>query len=110
MRADVLSERAADYAAYQTYLTGVAGDDRAFREAFRAAFLDALRRQLTDRQYEVLWAHEVEGLSGKEIAGRMGISQSAVSRHLSRGRARLRVLLSYNLELRYERFSEQSFS
>lgn len=44
------------------------------------------KRILTDRQYEVLWLHEIEGLSGKEISGRLDISQSAVSRHLTRGK------------------------
>ena len=63
------------------------------------------REELTGRQYEVLWLKEVEGLSGKEIAYKLGISQSAVSRHLTRGKKRLRVLLAYNLELRSQRFS-----
>ena len=53
----------------------------------------------------MLWLKEVEGLSGKEIAYKLGISQSAVSRHLTRGKARLRVLLAYNLELRSQTFS-----
>ena len=53
----------------------------------------------------MLWLKEVEGLSGKEIAYKLGISQSAVSRHLTRGKKRLRVLLAYNLELRSQRFS-----
>ena len=44
------------------------------------------KRILTDRQDEVLWLHEIEGLSGKEISGRLDISQSAVSRHLTRGK------------------------
>lgn len=46
-----------------------------------AALYQEYKRILTDRQYEVLWLHEIEGLSGKEISGRLGISQSAVSRH-----------------------------
>ena len=79
--------------------------DSAFRASFRDAFFRALREELTGRQYEVLWLKEVEGLSGKEIAYKLGISQSAVSRHLTRGKKRLRVLLAYNLELRSQRFS-----
>ena len=98
-------EREADRAAYEGYLTALASDDSAFRASFRDAFFHALKEQLTDRQYEVLWLREVEGLSGKQIAYKLGISQSAVSRHLTRGKARLRVLLAYNLELRSQTFS-----
>ncbi len=98
-------EREADRAAYEGYLAALASDDSAFRASFRDAFFHALKEELTDRQYEVLWLREVEGLSGKQIAYKLGISQSAVSRHLTRGKARLRVLLAYNLELRSQAFS-----
>ena len=98
-------EHRADHAAYEAYLASLGSDDSAFRASFRDAFFRALREELTDRQYEVLWLKEVEGLSGKEIAYKLGISQSAVSRHLTRGKRRLRVLLAYNLELRSQRFS-----
>ena len=43
-----------------------------------AALYREYKRILTDRQYEVLWLHEIEGLSGKEIAAKLGISISAV--------------------------------
>ncbi|MDO5142062.1 MAG: sigma-70 family RNA polymerase sigma factor [Eubacteriales bacterium] len=99
-----LSERQADRAAYDDYLATLAADDSAFRAAFRQAFFQALHEQLTARQYEVLWLNEVEGLSGKEIAYKLGVSQSAVSRHLTRGKKRLRRLLAYNLELRTQEF------
>ena len=98
-------EREADRAAYEGYLAALASDDSAFRASFRDAFFHALKEELTDRQYEVLWLREVEGLSGKQIAYKLGISQSAVSRHLTRGKTRLRRLLAYNLELRNQSFS-----
>lgn len=104
MRTSVLSDCVANHAAYDRYLTALAGDDSAFREAFREAFFRALHEQLTRRQYEVLWHSEVEGLSGKEIASKLGISQSAVSRHLTRAKNRLRTMLAYNLDLRHEQF------
>ena len=98
-------EHRADHAAYEAYLASLGSDDSAFRASFRDAFFRALREELTGRQYEVLWLKEVEGLSGKEIAYKLGISQSAVSRCLTRGKKRLRVLLAYNLELRNRTFS-----
>lgn len=105
MKMGRLSEQAAAYAAYDRYIAELGEDDSAFRAKFREAFFHALQEQLTARQYQVLWMSEVEGLSGKEIAYRLGISQSAVSRHLSRGKKRLRILLAYNLELRNNEFA-----
>lgn len=54
------------------------------------ALLAALREALSPRQYEVYWRHEIEGLSGKEIAYQLGISQSAASRHLAAARGKIR--------------------
>ena len=105
MRTVALSERTATRLAHRQYLGLLAEDDRSFRQAFRTAFFRAMREQLTPRQYEVLWMIEVEGLSCKQCAERLGISPSAVSRHCSRGKKRLRTLLAYNLELRHQYFS-----
>lgn len=68
------------------------------------ALLELRKKQLLAakrhaKQYEVLRLETVEGMNGKEVAARLGITQSAVSRHKSRGMKRLRSLLSYNLEL-----------
>ena len=104
MRTVALSEHTATRLAYRQYLGLLAEDDRGFRQAFRTAFFRAMREQLTPRQYEVLWMVEVEGLSCKQCAERLGISPSAVSRHCSRGKKRLRTLLAYNLELRHQYF------
>ena len=104
MRAGTLSDRAETYAAYARYLSTLGSDNSAFRQAFREAFFCAMREQLTEPQYRVLWMIEVEGLSGKETAAQMGISPSAVSRHRTRGKRRLRTLLAYNLELRHQPF------
>lgn len=54
------------------------------------ALLAALREVLSPRQYEAYWLYEIEGLSGNEIAYQLGISQSAVSRHLTAARAKIR--------------------
>lgn len=105
MKINRLSEQVETHAAYEGYLAELGADDSAFRAHFREAFFHALEEQLTARQYQVLWLSEVEGLSGKEISYRLGISQSAVSRHLTRGKKRLRVLLSYNLELRSQAYA-----
>lgn len=53
------------------------------------ALYAAHEKMLTPRQFEVLWLRNAEGLSGKEISYRLGISQSAVSRHLTRADAKI---------------------
>lgn len=44
------------------------------------ALYEEYKRILTERQFEVMRLKEVEGLSGKEVAAKLGISQSAVLR------------------------------
>ncbi len=64
-------ERQYDRCAYESYIRDLGQEDSTLRAAFRTAFFEAM----------------------------LGITQSAVSRHKSRGMKRLRSLLSYNLEL-----------
>ena len=92
-------ERQYDRCAYESYIRDLGQEDSTLRAAFRTAFFEAMLSELTARQYEVLRLETVEGMNGKEVAARLGITQSAVSRHKSRGMKRLRSLLSYNLEL-----------
>ena len=94
-----------DQLSFSAYLNEEAEDNQWQRQALRQALGRAIREELTGRQYEVLWMIEVEGLSCKQCAERLGISPSAVSRHCSRGKKRLRTLLAYNLELRHQYFS-----
>lgn len=57
---------------------------------YYTALFQAYKLILTERQYQVLWLHEIELKSGKEISAELNISQSAVSRHLNRGKSRIR--------------------
>lgn len=57
-----------------------------------AALYTAYEELLTPRQFEVLWLHDIEAFSGKEIACKLGISQSAASRHLNKAKQRLKLL------------------
>jgi|MucameStandDraft_1065616.scaffolds.fasta_scaffold18918_5 RNA polymerase sigma factor (sigma-70 family) len=96
----MLTQRQADHAAFEDYLQSLHGDNRAWRMAFRQAFFDAMRQQLTARQYEALRLHFLEGKSQRDIAQLWGVSPSVVCRHIKKAKHRLRVILSYNLELR----------
>lgn len=96
----MLTDRAADRAAMQAYLQSVGGDNSAWRKAFRDAFFQAMRDTLTERQYQALCMHYLDGRSQKQIAALWGISPSAVCRHIQKARRKLAVMLSYNLEFR----------
>ena len=63
-----------------------------------AALYREYKRILTGRQYEVLWMHEIEGLNGKEIAAKLGISISVVSRHSLRGMNVIRKILKKEID------------
>ena len=93
------AEKQFERSAYDSYLRKLSEEEGSFRRSFRTAFFQAMHEELTGRQYEVLWMGEVEGMTGKEIAARLGITPSAVSRHKTRGRKRLRTLLQYNLDM-----------
>ncbi len=53
-----------------------------------APVLGSIIERMTDRQREALHLRSIEGLTQEGIAARLGISQSAVSGHLSRAGAR----------------------
>lgn len=106
MKSTAFTGAAADRAACARYFAACAGDNTAWRTRFRAAFARALRDELTGRQQEVLQLHYAQGLSGREIAARWGVSPSAVSRHLTRARAKLQRMLAYNLEFQSNAWDE----
>ena len=94
----MLTDYAADRAAMREYLQSLGGDNSAWRAAFRDAFCRAMRDTLTERQYQALCMHYLDGKSQKQIAALWGVSPSAVCRHLKKARRRLAIMLSYNLE------------
>ena len=94
----MLTDYAADRAGMREYLQSLGGDNSAWRAAFRDAFFRAMRDTLTERQYQALCMHYLDGKSQKQIAALWGVSPSAVCRHLKKARRRLAIMLSYNLE------------
>lgn len=72
------------------------GEDNALQmERLRRNLRQARERELTPRQRQVLHLRYDQGLSGREIARRLKLNPSTVSRTLSRARARLRHYLQY---------------
>ncbi len=56
----------------------------------------AIDEELTDRQRELISLYYLEQMSMTEIAKRLELSPSTVSRTLKRGRGRLKKYLKYN--------------
>ncbi len=63
-------ERQYDRCAYESYIRDLGEENSTLRAAFRTAFFEAMRSELTARQYEVLRLETVEGMNGKEVAAR----------------------------------------
>ena len=57
-------ERQYDRCAYESYIRDLGQEDSTLRAAFRTAFFEAMRSELTARQYEVLRLETVEGMNG----------------------------------------------
>ena len=71
------------------------GDNRRDIERMKAFMAKALRAELTDRQRQCLTAYYFSGEKMKDIAEDLGISTSAVSRHIKRALVRLRARSIY---------------
>ncbi|MGI5979632.1 MAG: sigma-70 family RNA polymerase sigma factor [Oscillospiraceae bacterium] len=66
----------------------------------------AINEELTDRQRELIELYYLENMNMTEIARRLGISPSTVSRTLKRGRGRLRKYIKYNGQFFVDSLSE----
>ena len=66
----------------------------------------AMNEELTQRQRELIELYYLENMNMTEIAQRLELSPSTVSRTLKRGRGRLRKYLKYNGAYFADRLSE----
>ena len=69
-------ERQYDRCAYESSIRDLGQENSTLRAAFRTAFFEAMRSELTARQYEVLRLETVEGMNGKEAAARAEVRKS----------------------------------
>lgn len=68
--------------------------------------LSCIREDVTPRQREVLLLYYFRGMKQMEIAQRLGVARSTVSRTIQRGERRLKRCLRYGAE-RYLRTAEE---
>jgi|GEM_PF-3531555 len=57
--------------------------------------IQAMKEELSARQKECILLHFVHGMKQNEIAKKLNINSSVVSRHISRGLRRLQRILKY---------------
>lgn len=72
-----------------------AADNRAELKKMSVAVHFALRHELTDRQKCCVSLYYFEGRKIPEIARMLGLNKSTVSRHLKKGRAAMKRVVSY---------------
>ena len=74
-----------------------AEDNQADLDKMRRNLVRAIREELTPRQQKLLQMHYFERLSKAEIARRVGVHKSTVTRTISRAESKLKHVLSYTV-------------
>ena len=80
-----------EYMALRQYIKAVGAGGRGMTEAVR----QALERELTPRQSQLVHMYYIEQMQMQDIADEMGLHISTVSRTIKRGRERLKTCLRY---------------
>ena len=83
-------ERDLEYAALRQFLRLLDDPARGRGQAF-----DAVRRELTPRQNQMVTLYFVRQMPMRDIAQKLGVNVSTVSRTIARGKTRLRRALRY---------------
>ena len=97
--ANIRYKRGAAYAAdMAVYAREMAEDNTRQLVRLRENVARALRQDVTDRQRQYLQLYYDQGLNMPQIARRLGVNKSTVSRTIKRGEARLRRCLRYGAD------------
>ena len=86
-----------DIAGLHQWMQQQAGDNSQRRQRLLHNLSRAMTEELTPRQQEMLHLYYYEKLNMAQIAGRLGVNKSTVSRTLCRARHRLHHILQYSL-------------
>jgi len=84
-----------DYVDYRRYLLSLGEDNSRSWDRLKANLRRALMDELTPRQRQLVIMYFVEGWTMTEIAKKLGVNVSTVSRTVRRGKERLRRCLRY---------------
>lgn len=86
-----------DIAGLRLWMQEEAGDNSQRWQRLLHNLSRAMTEELTTRQQEMLQMYYYEGLNMTQIAARLGVNKSTVSRTLCRARRRLHHILQYSL-------------
>lgn len=86
-----------DKAGLELWLRSEAGDNSRRRERLLRNLRRAMTEELSPRQQEILELYYFRDLTVSEIARRLGVNKSTVSRSVRRSCRRLRRFLQYSL-------------
>ena len=84
-----------DFGEYREYLLRLGADNSRAHSVLLKNLSRAVREELTERQRELVGLYYVDRLSMSEIAQKLGVNVSTVSRTIKRGRTRLHRCLRY---------------
>ena len=83
------------YYEYHNYLTRLGSDNADTRRRLLHNLRRAIREELTDKQWQAMQMYYVEQIKMTDIAERLGVNVSTVSRNIKRGREKLKRCLKY---------------
>ena len=86
-----------DIAGLHQWMREEAGDNSLRRQRLLHNLPRALEEELTPRQREMLHLYYYERMNMRQIADRLGVNKSTVSRTLCRAKHRLQRILQYSL-------------
>lgn len=86
-----------DIAGLHQWMREEAGDNSLRRQRLLQNLPRAMEQELTPRQREMLYLYYYEGMNMRQIAIRLGVNKSTVSRTLCRAKQRLHHILQYSL-------------
>ena len=86
---------AADMAVYSRQM---AGDNAQELSRLKRNLIRAMQEEITPKQRQALLLYYAEGLNQREIAERLGVDRSTISRTIKRGERRLQRCLRYGAE------------
>ena len=75
---------------YKQYNTTNISDNTIKRDKLKLIIADIMAHELTTKQYKCVYMYFVENIKQKEIAKRLNVNQSTVSRNIKRGLTRIK--------------------
>lgn len=95
MRTEIIhfNDKRTDVISYFLWLHG--DDNQSERARMKKILARAIQHELTDRQRDCIIMKYLKEMKNDDIAKKLGLSKSTVSRHISAGKRRLKKIASY---------------